>query len=92
MQKCSKYLKVKLQKVKLHQNGPSECQKSIYSERLDKTESSKKFQQHDALGGNLGGGCGVYDMETFSMVSSGSRGDPGAWAPQPPFLRPQIIF
>ena len=35
-------LKVKSQKVKFHRNGPSESKKSIYSERLDKTESPKK--------------------------------------------------
>ena len=43
MQKCSKYLKVKLQQSQIaSQWAIRMSKKSIYSERLDKNESSKK--------------------------------------------------
>ena len=56
MQKWPKYLKVKSWKSKIASQWAIRMQKRvIYSESLDKTESSKKSNQHDTLGENVRG-------------------------------------
>ena len=40
-----------------------------YLESLDKTESSKKIQQHDTIGENLGNGGGICYLNTEHRVT-----------------------